>query len=260
MSVPLPRTVDLNADLGEGFGAYRLGDDAALLDLVTSANVACGLHAGDPEIMAATFRLAGERGVTVGAHPGYADLAGFGRRVIPHTAGEIERLVAYQVGAAAGLSALAGHPIRYVKLHGALANLAVADADVAAASLRGIRGVDPSLAVLAIAHGRQERIGRDMGLAVFSEVFADRGYRDDGSLVPRSEPGAFIHDAEAAAERVAAMVTSASIVSVSGKVLPTTVDSICIHCDSPAALDTARRIRTRLAADGVTLAPFSRAG
>ena len=253
----LPRSVDLNADLGEGFGAYRIGDDAALLGVVTSANVACGLHAGDPEIMAETFRLAKAGGVAVGAHPGFPDLWGFGRRVLPYSAGEIERLVAYQIGAAAALSALAGHPIAYVKLHGALANLAVADADVAAASVRAIKGVDASLACLAIAHGRQERCARDAGLRTYSEVYADRGYQDDGSLMPRNRPGAFIHDPAEAVERACRMVTSGEIVSVDGTALPTSVDSICVHGDSPTALATGRLLAERLAAEGIALAPFT---
>jgi len=253
----LLRSVDLNADLGEGFGAYRIGDDAALLGVVTSANVACGLHAGDPEIMAETFRLAKAGGVAVGAHPGFPDLWGFGRRVLPYSAGEIERLVAYQIGAAAALSALAGHPIAYVKLHGALANLAVADADVAAASVRAIKGVDASLACLAIAHGKQERCARDAGLRTYSEVYADRGYQDDGSLMPRNRPGAFVHDPTEAVERTCRMVTSGEIVSVDGKALPTAVDSICVHGDSPTALATARLLAERLAAEGIALAPFA---
>ena len=257
MTADLLRSVDLNADLGEGFGAYRIGDDAALLGVVTSANVACGLHAGDPEIMAETFRLAKAGGVAVGAHPGFPDLWGFGRRVLPFSAGEIERLVAYQIGAAAALSALAGHPIAYVKLHGALANLAVADIDVAAASVRAIKGVDASLACLAIAHGRQERCARDAGLRTYSEVYADRGYQEDGSLMPRHRPGAFVHDPAEAVERACRMVISGEIVSVDGKALPTQVDSICVHGDSPTALATARLLAERLAAEGIVLAPFT---
>ncbi|MBS1182710.1 MAG: Lactam utilization protein LamB [Proteobacteria bacterium] len=257
MTAVLPRAVDLNADLGEGFGAYRIGDDAALLEVVTSANVACGLHAGDPEIMAETFRLAKAGGVAVGAHPGFPDLWGFGRRVLPYSAGEIERLIAYQIGAAAALSALAGHPITYVKLHGALANLAVADSDVAAASIRAIRGVDASLACLAIAHGRQDRLARDAGLATFSEVYADRGYLDDGRLMPRAQPGAFVHDPATAVERACRMVLTGEIVSVAGKALPTSVDSICVHGDNPTALVTARLLRERLAVEGVALVSFA---
>ncbi len=257
MTAVLPRAVDLNADLGEGFGAYRMGDDAALLDVVTSANVACGLHAGDPEIMAETFRLAKAGGVAVGAHPGFPDLWGFGRRVLPYSAGEIERLIAYQIGAAAALSALSGHPIAYVKLHGALANLAVADPDVAAASVRAIKGVDASLACLAIAHGKQDRLARDAGLTTFSEVYADRGYLDDGSLMPSAQPGAFIHDPAEAVERACRMVLTGEIVSVAGKALPTAVDSICVHGDSPTALVTARLLGERLAVEGVALVSFA---
>lgn len=257
MTAARPRSVDLNADLGEGFGAYRIGDDAALIDVVTSANVACGLHAGDPEIMVETFRHAKARGVTVGAHPGFPDLWGFGRRVIPYSAGEIERLIAYQIGAAAALSALSGHPIAYVKLHGALANLAGTDPDVAAASVRAIKGVDASLGCLAIAHGAQERLAREAGLATFSEVYADRGYRDDGSLMPRSQPGAFVHDPAEAVERACRMVATGEIVSVTGKTLPTSVDSICVHGDNPTAVVTARLLGERLAAEGVTLTAFA---
>jgi len=257
MTAALPRAVDLNADLGEGFGAYRIGDDAALLDVVTSANVACGFHAGDPEIMVETFRLAKAGGVAVGAHPGFPDLWGFGRRALPYSAGEIERLIAYQIGAASALSTLSGHPITYVKLHGALANLAVADPDIAAASVRAIKGVDATLACLAIAHGQQERLARDAGLRTFSEVYADRGYQDDGSLMPRARPGAFVHDPAEAVERACKMVKTGEIVSVTGKVLPTSVDSICVHGDNPTAVVTARLLGERLAAEGIVLAAFT---
>ena len=157
MTVPHVRTVDLNSDMGEAFGAYRMGDDAALLRIVTSANVACGFHGGDPEVMASTFAQAKERGVAVGAHPGFLDLWGFGRRRIPFSTGEIERLVAYQVGAAQALSAYAGHPITYVKAHGALGNLGQTDAEVAGAITRAVKAVDPGLVCLVIARGEQER-------------------------------------------------------------------------------------------------------
>lgn len=257
MTAVLPRAVDLNADLGEGFGAYRIGDDAALLDVVTSANVACGFHAGDPEIMVETFRHAKTVGVAVGAHPGFPDLWGFGRRALPYSAGEIERLIAYQIGAAAALSSLSGHPIAYVKLHGALANLSVADPDIASASVRAIKGVDASLACLAIAHGQQERVARDAGLRTYSEVYADRGYQDDGSLVPRSRPGALVHDPAEAVERACRMVETGQIISVTGKALPTSVDSICVHGDSATAVVTARLLRERLTAEGIIFAPFT---
>src|SRR5579872_1633521 len=170
------KSVDLNADLGEGFGRYECGDDEAMLWIITSANVACGAHAGDPEIMAATFRMAKERGVAVGAHPGFPDLWGFGRRRIPFTAGEIERLVAYQLGAAQALAIYSGHRITYVKAHGALANAAEADADVAEALARAVKTVDASLVLLGIALTEQLRAAERCGLKSASEIYADRGY------------------------------------------------------------------------------------
>ena len=180
------RTIDLNADLGEGFGHWRMGDDDAMLDIVTSANVACGFHAGDPDIMATTFARAKEKGVAVGAHVAFPDLAGFGRRSLPMSAREIERAVAYQLGAAQALAALSGHRITHVKAHGALANIAERDADVANAIARAVRGVDPSLALLAIALSEQTLAGARAGLRVVNEIFADRAYMDDGRLQPRS--------------------------------------------------------------------------
>lgn len=250
------RSVDLNADLGEGFGAYRAGDDSGLLEVVTSANVACGCHAGDPEIMARTFALARARGVAVGAHPGFPDLWGFGRRRLPFSAGEIERLVAYQVGAAAALAAYAGHRITYVKAHGALANMAAEERAVADAVARAVRAVDSSLSLLAIALSAQVPAGEAAGLRVHQEVFADRGYTEDGQLIPRGRPGDLIEDADAAAERVLAMVEAGAIVTAGGAHLPTPIASICVHGDSAHAVGTARRVRHRLEAAGLRLAPF----
>jgi UPF0271 protein len=251
--------VDINSDMGEGFGAYRLGDDAAILDIVTSANVACGFHGGDPEIMAATFTMAREKGVAVGAHPSFADLWGFGRRVIPHTAGEIERLVAYQVGAAQALSAYAGNPIRYVKAHGALGNLTQTDRSVAEAVTRAIKAVDPSLMCLAIALGHQDRFAREIGLTVKSEIFADRAYTEEGFLVSRKLEGAVIHDAQAASERVVRMVQHGAIETASGKMLKTPIDSICVHSDTPSAVMIAARVRAGLEESGVDIKAFSSA-
>lgn len=248
--------IDLNADLGEGFGAYRCGDDAAMLDVVTSANVACGLHAGDPEIMARTFALALERGVAVGAHPGFPDLWGFGRRTIPFTAPEIERLVAYQIGAAQALAAYAGHRIAYVKAHGALANLAAAEPAVAGAVARAVKAVDPALSLLAIALTAQVPAGEALGLTVHREIFADRGYTEAGGLIPRGEPGAVIADAAAAASRVLTMVEAGAILTARGARLPTPIDSVCVHGDSPHAVATAQAVRSRLAAAGIRLAAF----
>jgi UPF0271 protein len=251
------RTVDLNSDMGEGFGAYRLGDDEEILKVVSSANVACGFHAGDPEIMATTFRQAKEHGVSVGAHPSFADLWGFGRRYIPHSTGEIERLVAYQIGAAQALSRYAGHPITHVKAHGALGNLAQTDAGVAGAVTRAIKAVDPSLICLAIALGHQERIAREAGLVVKSEIFADRAYAEDGSLVARKIAGAVIHDPHLAAARVVRMVTAGAIETLSGKSIPTRIDSICVHSDTPAAIRIAGEVRKALASAGFEIRSFS---
>ncbi|MBN4093355.1 MULTISPECIES: 5-oxoprolinase subunit PxpA [Methylobacterium] len=249
-------SVDLNSDLGEGYGAYACGDDAAILGIVTSANVACGLHAGDPEIMARTFALAKERGVAVGAHPGFPDLWGFGRRRMPYSPAEIERLVAYQIGAAQALAAYAGHRITYVKAHGALANVAAEERPVADAIARAVRAVDRELALLAIALTAQVPAGEACGLDVHQEIFADRGYTPTGLLIPRSEPGAMITDAGEAADRVLRMVEAGAILTADGQTLPTPIRSICVHGDSDHAVATARAVRTRLEGAGVTLAPF----
>jgi UPF0271 protein len=250
------RTVDLNSDMGEGFGPWPMGDDAAMLDIVTTANVACGLHGGDAEIMAKTFALARDKGVAVGAHPGFADLWGFGRRVIPHSAGEIERLVAYQIGAAAALARYAGHRLTHVKAHGALGNLAQTDASVAAAVVNAIKAVDRDLVCLAIALGHLDRLAREAGLVTRSEIFADRAYTEVGHLVARSESGAVLHDADAAAARAVRMVEEGGIVTVSGRVLKTEIDSICVHSDSPAAVTLAAKVKAALAGAGVAVRPF----
>lgn len=251
------RSVDLNSDMGEGFGAYRMGDDAAILKIVTSANVACGLHAGDPEIMVETFRTAKEYGVAIGAHPGFPDLWGFGRRHIPYSPGEIERLVAYQIGAAQALAAYAGHEITFVKPHGALGNLGSADREVAEAVTRAICAVDRGLVSLSIAMGEQERAAREAGLVVKSEIFADRAYTDAGLLVPRSETGAVIHDPEEAAARIVRIIKAGAIETVTGKRLETPIDSICVHSDTPSAVALAGKVRTALEAEGVRVARFA---
>jgi UPF0271 protein len=249
-------TVDLNSDLGEGFGAWSCGDDAAILTVVTTANVACGFHAGDPEVMAETFRMARENGVAVGAHPGYPDLQGFGRRRIPMSEREIERLVAYQIGAAQAVAALSGHRLTHVKAHGALANVAAAERGVAEAIARAIRAVDRDLVDLAIALSEQVAAGERAGLRVVAEVFADRGYDEAGGLVRRGLPGAMIEDPDAAAERALRMVEDRAVVSVDGLKMPTRVDSICVHGDGAHAVEAARRIRARLVAAGVVVASF----
>ncbi|MEZ5773924.1 MAG: 5-oxoprolinase subunit PxpA [Hyphomicrobiaceae bacterium] len=250
-------TIDLNADLGEGFGAWRAGDDRAMLAIVTSANVACGLHAGDPDIMAETFRIAREKGVAVGAHPGFADLQGFGRRRIPLSAGEIERLVAYQIGAAAALAAYAGHRLTYFKAHGALANMAAEDRSIADAVSRGARAADPSLVQLAIAASEQMKAAEAAGLRAVGEIFADRGYDARGQLVSRGLPGAMIEDADEAAGHVLRMVEEGAIVTGDGTRVAASFGSVCVHGDGPHALKVAARVRARLEEAGVPLAAFA---
>ncbi|MCO6049287.1 LamB/YcsF family protein [Mesorhizobium sp. RP14(2022)] len=252
------RDVDLNSDMGESFGAWRSGDDEAMLGIVSSANIACGFHGGDPEVMAESFKIARQKRVAVGAHPGYADLWGFGRRVIPHSAGEIERLVAYQIGAAQALSACAGHPITYVKAHGALGNQTQTDPDVALAVCRAVKAVDPKLGCLTIALGHQERIAQEMGLSTFSEIFADRAYTEEGHLVSRKLPGAVIHDEAEAATRAVRMVRDGAIETVSGKRIETPIHSICVHSDTPQSIRIAAAVRAALEEAGMSVRSFIR--
>ena len=251
-----PASIDLNADLGEGFGPWRMGDDAALLGLVTSANVACGFHAGDPDIMTRVLMQAREAGVAVGAHVAFPDLAGFGRRILPMSAAEIARAVAYQIGAAQALATFAGHRLSHVKAHGALANLAEHDAAVADAIAEATRAVDPSLTLLAIARSEQTRAGERAGLRVAHEIFADRAYANDGRLRARALPGAVIHDVDAVIARVRQMLAAQALVTIDGELLPTLIDSICVHGDTPQAVALAQALRQALEKDGVALRPF----
>ncbi|GGF78674.1 UPF0271 protein [Azorhizobium oxalatiphilum] len=250
-------TVDLNSDLAEGYGIWTLTEDEALMSVVTSANIACGLHAGDPEIMAKAFAFAKSKGVAVGAHPGFPDLWGFGRRRIPFSPGEIERLVAYQVGAAQALATYSGHRITYVKSHGALGNICEENAEVATAFARAVKAVDPSLAILAGPLGEQAPATRAAGLRAVAEIFADRGYTEQGRLIARGQPGAMVHDPDVAADRMIAMVESGAIITAAGTKLPTEIASISVHGDGPHAVETARHVRTRLEAAGITVAPFA---
>lgn len=248
--------VDLNADLGEGFGPWRMGDDDALLDLVTTANVACGFHAGDPAIMRRTVIEARSRGVAVGAHPGYADLAGFGRRAMPGiTAREVEYLVAYQVGALAAICALENHPMTHVKTHGALGNACADDDGLAMAVARAVKAVDPALAFMVMPGTATERAADRMGLRPIREIYADRTYADTFNLTPRSLSNATIHDPAEALARVLEMVLQGRIVSTSGKALPVKIDSICVHGDSAEAVILARTLRKGLEQAGVKVMP-----
>ncbi len=248
--------IDLNSDLGEGYGPWAMGDDAAMLGLVSSANIACGGHASDPETMFQTLRLAAERGVTVGAHPGYNDPLGFGRRVIPMAPAEIGRMVAAQIGSLQAMAALAGTRVAYVKPHGALANLAADNRAVSEAIAAAVRAISPDLALLAISGTELEDAARAAGIPVFSEIFADRGYTPEGRLVPRSQPGAMIHDPEIAAARLLSFLDSGLMPVVGGDPIPLAAQSICIHGDSPGAVAMARHIRSRLTTAGVAIAAF----
>lgn len=234
-----------------------MGDDAAMLDVVTSASLACGGHAGDPETMFSSLRSAAERGVIVGAHPGYADREGFGRRVIPMTPVEITRMVASQVGALQGVAALAGARVRYVKAHGALANLAADRADVAAAIAAAVSALPGRLMLLAISGTELEVQGRKAGLPVVSEVFADRAYKADGRLVPRGQPGAVLHDAEAAADRLLRFIETGTMPVLGGGEVALAAGSICVHGDTPDAVHMAQVIRSRLTAAGISLRAFA---
>ena len=248
--------IDLNSDLGESYGPWSMGDDGAMLDIVTSANIACGGHASDPETMFTTLRLAAERGVVIGAHPGYADREGFGRRVIPMSPAEAGRMVAAQIGALAGVGAIAGACIRYVKPHGALSNVSMDDRAMADAIVAAIKAQPGDLALLAISGTELEEAGRAAGLTVFSEIFADRGYLPNGRLVPRGQPGAMIHDAGEAADRLLRFLETGQMPVVGGDPIPLKAQSVCVHGDSPGAVAMAREIRTALAVRNVEIASF----
>ncbi len=249
-------SIDLNADMGEGFGPWLMGDDEAMFALVSSANIACGGHASDPETMFRTLTLARQHKVVTGAHPSYPDKEGFGRRRLPHRPEEIERFVAAQVGALMAIGALAGQPIAYVKPHGALGNVASVERPVAAAVVAAVRAVDPGLAMLAISGTTLEQVARDSGMPVFSEIFADRGYTAAGNLVPRGEPGALIHDGALAARRLVAFLESGKMPTVSDASVALQAHSICVHGDSPDAVAMARAIRAALTEQGFVIAPF----
>ena len=248
--------MDINSDLGESFGAWRMGDDATMLGIVTSANVACGFHAGDPAGILETLRAAAQHGVAVGAHVAYPDLVGFGRRNMDPTSQELVADVIYQIGALQGLAAAAGTRVRYVKPHGALYNTIAQDERQANDVITALLAVDPGLTLMALAGSPLIGWARARGLRVVAEAFADRAYNDDGSLVSRRLPGAVLHDADAIAERMLCLVQTGEVESITGRSVPVQADSICVHGDSPGAVEMARRIRARLEQAGVALRPF----
>ena len=252
--------IDLNADLGESFGTWVLGDDEAMLDVVTSANVACGFHAGDATTIRRTVAMAAERGVVVGAQVGYRDLAGFGRRRIDMDAADLTADVLYQLGALEAMCRVAGTRVAYVKPHGALYNTAAVDEVQARAVVDAVAAYDPSLPLLGQPGSVLLRVASSAGLPTVAEAFADRGYAADGRLVPRSHPQALLHDPGEVAERVLRIAAEGTLLAVDGTLLAVPARSVCTHGDTPGAVELARAVRARLEAAGVTIAPFVRLG
>jgi len=252
----VPRTIDLNSDLGESFGAYTIGADEAMMAEITSANVACGFHGGDPLVMEATVRLAREHGVGIGAHPGFPDLMGFGRREMRLSLAELRTSIVYQIGALWAFARAQGAALQHVKGHGALYNMAVDDEPQSRAIAEAVRSVDPNL-VLVVLHGTtMERAGREAGLRVAREAFADRGYTAAGRLVSRAQAGALITDPDAVARRVVRMVTEGVVAAVDGTEIHMTPDTICFHGDTPGAPALVRAAREGLRRAGVEAAPM----
>jgi UPF0271 protein len=243
--------IDLNADVGESFGAYTIGHDAILLPHITSANVACGFHAGDPGVMRATVALAKQNRVAIGAHPGFPDLVGFGRRELHATPREVEDLVVYQIGALAAVAAAQGERLQHVKPHGALFNMAARDGALADAIARATAAVDRSLVLFGLAGSELVASGARAGLRTASEVFADRAYAPDGTLVSRRVPGAVLHDADVVVERIVRMVRERAVEAVDGSKVRLEADTICVHGDTPGAADLAARIRQALTRAGI---------
>ena len=245
--------IDLNCDMGESFGVYTIGDDAAVMRSITSANVACGFHAGDPSVIRRTLRLAKAHGVAVGAHPGFPDLVGFGRREIQATAAEVEDAVLYQVSALAGMAAAEGLTLQHVKAHGALYNMAARDSALASAIARAVAQFDRSLILFGLPGSHLLTAGRAEGLPVAAEGFADRAYEPDGALVSRRTPGAVIHDAARVVDRVLRMVRDRVVEVTDGSMLSLDAATICVHGDTPGAADLVAKLRAGLEAAGVEI-------
>lgn len=248
--------VDLNCDLGESFGAYTIGCDELVIPLVSSANVACGFHASDPVVMEKTVVMAAGAGIGVGAHPGFPDLMGFGRRNMVITPAEARAYTLYQLGALSGFCRAKGIVLQHVKPHGALYNMAGKDYALARGICEAIKDFDPSLIVLALSGGELLRCARDMGLRAASEVFADRGYEEDGSLVNRKKEGAMITDENVAIERVVRMIREKTVTAVTGKDIPIEADSVCVHGDGPKALAFVEKTRAALTQQGIEIRPL----
>jgi 5-oxoprolinase (ATP-hydrolysing) subunit A len=246
--------IDLNSDLGESFGAWTMGDDEALMPSLTSANIACGMHAGDPRVMRQTVTLAKRHGVAIGAHPGFPDLAGFGRRDMQLSAQEIEDLVLYQVAALAGVAAAEGMTLQHVKAHGALYNMAARDAGMARAIARAVAAFDRQLVLFGLPGSSLIEEGERAGLRVAAEIFADRTYEADGSLTSRRLPGSVIHDPARVVARAVEMVTTGRVGTTDGRTIPLRGQTLCLHGDTPGAAELARQVRSALEAAGVRVA------
>ena len=245
--------ININADLGEGHGAFEIGDDLALLDIVKTANIACGMHGGDPTVMRRVLAEAAARGVSIGPHPGFNDLWGFGRRAIRMNAGDLEYLVAYQIGALRGLAAYERQTPTHMKIHGAMNNMACEDRDYADAIARALKTVAPDLIHLVIPGGQMERATLEAGLTLAREGFVDRSYEADGLLTPRGVPGAVIKDPEAAADRAVRMATEGVVVARTGETIALEIESLCVHGDEPSAVAVARAARDGLEQAGVQI-------
>lgn len=248
---------DLNSDLGESFGPWPMGDDVAMLDIVSSANIACGFHAGDPAGILRTVKAAVERNIAIGAHVGYRDLAGFGRRNMEPTSEELFGDVIYQIGALKGLAAAAKAKVTYVKPHGALYNTIAHNQRQADDIIRAIKAIDPELVLLALAGAPVVEQARAAGLTVVEEVFADRAYTADGQLVSRTQPGAVVHDVNEVASRALAMARDGVVKSIDGQTIKLNAQSICVHGDSPNAVALARTVRQAFDAAGLRIEPFA---
>ena len=251
------KRVDLNCDLGESFGNYTCGMDASVIPHISSANVACGFHAGDPLVMAKTVKLAKQYNVAVGAHPGYPDLVGFGRRNMAVSAAELKAMMQYQIGALQAFCKAQGIKLQHVKPHGAMYNMAAKDRKLADAICDAILEIDDSLILLGLSGSEMLKAAKDKGLRYASEVFADRAYEDDGSLTPRALEGSVITDEDEAIRRVLQMVNDGTVVARSGKVIPIEADSICLHGDGVKAVEFAQRIRAELTDSGVEIVPLA---
>lgn len=250
------KKIDLNCDMGESFGAYTLGYDEQAMPFVTSINVACGFHASDPDHMAKTIAMAQKTGVAVGAHPGFPDLSGFGRRAMALTTEEIKNTVIYQIGALQGFCRAAGIKMQHVKAHGALYNMAEKDLSVAAAIASAIKAVDEELFMLCLANSQMTVAARQQGVRCVEEAFADRAYTDEGTLVSRKIAGAVIHDVNQVVARVVRMAKDQSVVSISGKEIPINAQTVCVHGDTPGAVALVKEIRIALGKEKIELRAF----